>query len=330
MLKVGALASRSGLTVRTLHHYDSIGLLTPSARSEAGYRLYDRGDIARLHQIQALRRFGMALADIAAFLDSPDASLTDVIGRQIAALDRQLAEAIRLREQLACLQGQLLRGEEPELSAWLNTLEQMNMHDKYFSKAEQQQMPIFSNPAEWNVLAQELRQMMAAGLPPSNPAAQALAQRWMAALQRDTGHDPALAVRLDAMWAQEPAVRELSGITPEMRQFIMCANAEPRLALYAKHMLPGELEILRKHFQGRASEWPALIAEVQAQMAADPSPQAPRARELAQRWMELFVDMVGPDPATRQRFRAAHDAEPALQNGRMMTEQLLNFLMQAR
>jgi hypothetical protein len=40
--------------------------------------------------------------------------------------------------------------------------------------------------------------------------------------------------------------------------------------------------------------------------------------------------MVGPDPATRQRFRAAHDAEPALQNGRMMTEQLLNFLMQAR
>ena len=42
-----------------LHHYDTLGLLTPSARSDSGYRLYDKADIARLHQIQALRRFGM-------------------------------------------------------------------------------------------------------------------------------------------------------------------------------------------------------------------------------------------------------------------------------
>lgn len=62
MLRVGELAARAGLTVRALHHYDSIGLLVPSARSDAGYRLYDRNDVARLHQIQALRKFGMALA----------------------------------------------------------------------------------------------------------------------------------------------------------------------------------------------------------------------------------------------------------------------------
>lgn len=47
MLKVGELARRSGLTVRTLHHYDSIGLLKPSGRSDAGYRLYNRDDVAR-------------------------------------------------------------------------------------------------------------------------------------------------------------------------------------------------------------------------------------------------------------------------------------------
>jgi len=330
MLKTGELASRSGLTVRTLHHYDSIGLLTPSARSEAGYRLYGRGDIARLHQIQAMRRFGMALADIAAFLDSPDASLTAVVGQQIAALDRQMAEAAILREQLSQLQNQLLRGEEPELSAWLTTLEQMTMHDKYFTKAEQQQMPVLAGGPEWVAMADELRTMTACGTPPSAPAAQALAQRWMDALQRDTGNAPALAARLDAMWSAEAAVRGHSGITPAMRQFVMSANAEARLALYAKHMLPAELEIMRRHFHGRAAEWPGLIAEVQAQMDTDPSPRAPAARELANRWMELFVDMVGPDPATRQRFRAAHEAEPALQEGRLMTETLLNFLMQAQ
>ena len=48
LLKVGQLARRAGLTVRALHHYDSIGLLQPSARSDASYRLYDRDDIARL------------------------------------------------------------------------------------------------------------------------------------------------------------------------------------------------------------------------------------------------------------------------------------------
>jgi DNA-binding transcriptional MerR regulator len=330
MLKVGELASRTGLTVRTLHHYDSIGLLTPSARSDAGYRLYNRADITRLHQIQALRRFGMALADIAAFLDSPDASPAAIIARQIAAIDRQIADAAILRGQLAHMQDQLQRGEEPELSAWLTTLEQMTMHDKYFTKEEQQKMqPIIAGGPEWTALVNELRQTVADGVPPSAPQAQDLAQRWMAALSRDTGNDPALAVRLDAMWTKEAAVRDQSGITQQMRQFIMAANAEFKLTLYGKHMLPAELEIMRKHFHGRASEWPALIAEVQTQMAADPSPQAPKARELAKRWMELFVDMVGPDPATRQRFRAAHEAEPALGEGRLMTEKLLGFLMQA-
>jgi hypothetical protein len=48
-LKIGELARRTGLTVRTLHHYDAIGLLKPSARSDAGYRLYGRNDVARLH-----------------------------------------------------------------------------------------------------------------------------------------------------------------------------------------------------------------------------------------------------------------------------------------
>jgi DNA-binding transcriptional MerR regulator len=65
VIRVGELARRAGLTVRALHHYDSLGLLKPSARADSGYRLYSAADVARLHQIQALRRFGMPLADIA-------------------------------------------------------------------------------------------------------------------------------------------------------------------------------------------------------------------------------------------------------------------------
>lgn len=75
-LKVGELAKRCGLTVRTLHHYDQIGLLRPSARSGSGYRLYGRSDIARLHQIQVLRKLGLSLAEIGGWLDEAPVSLS--------------------------------------------------------------------------------------------------------------------------------------------------------------------------------------------------------------------------------------------------------------
>src|SRR5438067_12130573 len=125
MLKVGELAALAGLTVRTLHHYDEIGLLCPSARSDAGYRLYHRDDVARLQSIQALRAFGMSLSDIGLCLDSPAGSPLAVVDRQLAALDRQRRELDRMRDGLLRLRGELARGTAPSLSTWLTTLEQM-------------------------------------------------------------------------------------------------------------------------------------------------------------------------------------------------------------
>src|SRR5438045_9670423 len=61
--KVGQLAKRTGMSGRTLHHYDAIGLLSPSRRTESGHRLYDRDDVARLQQIKSLRQLGFALEE---------------------------------------------------------------------------------------------------------------------------------------------------------------------------------------------------------------------------------------------------------------------------
>lgn len=332
MLKVGELARRGGLTVRTLHHYDSIGLLKPSGRSEAGYRLYNRNDVARLHQVQALRRFGMALADIGHFLATPGASLPDLIARQIDALDRQIAEAARLRGQLSALRGQLLAGEEPELATWLNTLEQMTVYDKYFSKQELERMPLYRDAAardEWALLVAAVGEKMAAAIPPADPAVQALASKWMATFSQHAGDNPEIMQRLDNMWAREESIRLQSGITPEMRAYIAAAHGEAKLALYAKYMRPAEIAAMRTHFQCRAREWPELISALREQIAIDPSPAAPAARELAQRWFELFTDMVGTAPDARQRFRQAHECEPALNAGRLMDDALLDFLRRA-
>ena len=75
-LKVGELARRTGLTVRTLHHYDDIGLLRPSGRSGSlhgsGHRLYTAADVARLHQIVCLKQLGFSLDRIREYLTRPD------------------------------------------------------------------------------------------------------------------------------------------------------------------------------------------------------------------------------------------------------------------
>ena len=69
VLTVGQVATRYGVTVRTLHHYDDVGLLTPSARSHSGYRQYTPDDLARLQHIVVYRRLGFRLEAIAELLD---------------------------------------------------------------------------------------------------------------------------------------------------------------------------------------------------------------------------------------------------------------------
>src|SRR5262245_64071772 len=100
LLRVGELAKRTGVTVRALHHYDSIGLLRPSGRSEGGYRLYDREDVARLHGIQTLRQMGVPLAEMAQLLDGGAKSLQAILARQIRTLDQEIARTHALRERL--------------------------------------------------------------------------------------------------------------------------------------------------------------------------------------------------------------------------------------
>ena len=71
-LSVGDVARVSGVSIRSLHHYDDIGLLRPTARSDAGYRLYSRHDLDRLHEILVHRALGLSLTQICQILDQPE------------------------------------------------------------------------------------------------------------------------------------------------------------------------------------------------------------------------------------------------------------------
>ncbi|MGP3952097.1 MerR family transcriptional regulator [Streptomyces sp. 7N604] len=83
---VGQVAGFAGVTVRTLHHYDEIGLLSPSARSHAGHRRYDDADLDRLQQILFYRELGFPLEEVAALLDDPDADPQEHLRRQYDVL----------------------------------------------------------------------------------------------------------------------------------------------------------------------------------------------------------------------------------------------------
>ena len=69
MWKIGELARRTGLTVRTLHHYDEIGLLSPAERSDGGHRVYGEAEVQRLYRIVSLRSLGFPLEAVAAALE---------------------------------------------------------------------------------------------------------------------------------------------------------------------------------------------------------------------------------------------------------------------
>jgi DNA-binding transcriptional MerR regulator len=98
---VGQVARLAGITVRTLHHYDEIGLLTPGERTHAGYRRYTDTDLTRLQQILLYRELGFPLEEIAVILDEPHAGELTHLRRQHELLTRK---AERLHEVIAAVE----------------------------------------------------------------------------------------------------------------------------------------------------------------------------------------------------------------------------------
>jgi len=333
LLRVGELAKRCGLTVRTLHYYDEIGLLTPSARSDAGYRLYNRDDIARLHQVQALRRLGVSLTEIGALLTRPELSLAAVIEQQIRMLDEQIAQSVRLRDRLSGLRQQFMAGEEPELAEWLTTMELMTMYDKYFTQEELKQLPFYQADSarrqEWAALVAQVTALIQGATPASSEQAQALAVRWMNMVERDTLVDPALFAKLRLMHENEPGMQEQTGISPAMIAYVMQAFAESKLKVYQKYLSPAEFAFVRANYGKRMQEWPPLIVALRKQMDGGAAPGDPEPQRLAQVWMELFRSYAGDNPETQQKIRNAMMQEPSLSSGTWINEALLAYLRQA-
>lgn len=323
-LKVGELAKRTGLTVRTLHHYDNIGLLSPSGRSEGGYRLYGRDDVVRLHGIQTLRRLGLSLSEVAQLLDGGTVTLSAILGQQISALDQQIVKARALRERLGVLKLVLAFGGQPEIDDWLTGLSMMSTFEQYFNAAELK--VVFErwrgSEAEWPPLLRSIRDAMERGVPHDSLEAQRLARRWTELASRWMNGDIALMKRWRYMLQEQPSLPLPDGMDRALFEYIGQA-VQLRLALLAKYLSADELQRIDFTLD---PEWRALGERAERLMAARVPPDSADARQLGHEWLALLDRMVRHDAGLRARLLAAYEKEPLLRASSAFSPEALHYM----
>lgn len=125
--RVGEIADATGLTVRTLHYYEEIGLLTPAGRTEAGHRLYGAEAVEQLYRISLLRRLGLPLEQVRTALEATDTDVRSLMVDHLAAIEARLTTENRLRSRLLRLVDTTRTTHEDTAGDLLDVLEDMTM-----------------------------------------------------------------------------------------------------------------------------------------------------------------------------------------------------------
>ena len=237
-------ATRFGVSIKVLRLYESRGLLKP-LRTEAGWRTYGPDQIARLHQILALKRLGLPLARIATIL-AGTSSLDPVLELQERVLAREGDRLARALELVRAARAKLRNGQSLSVDdlATLTTettmtgkatLEDMRdvlepITQRHYTAADR--AALAARPydqaeigRQWMVLIEEAKVLMAAG-DPASPAAQDLGRRWKALFEQFTGGDKAIESKVNAVWRDafaDPVAAARLPVSEEMFTFIGAA-----------------------------------------------------------------------------------------------------------
>jgi len=197
--RIQEFAKLAGVTVRALHHYDRLKLLSPAHRSERGYRLYRREDLGRLERILVLRYLGLSLREIGALLNASlgrgAEPLTVTLARQRSALRERRDGLDRV---LRAIEHAQLRAQDPAEPEWLlyqTILKEIQMQqatdwtEKYYSpnalealrshRAAMTPEEKAEAGARWKVLLADVQSALDRAAPPDSAEGRALVARWM-------------------------------------------------------------------------------------------------------------------------------------------------------
>jgi len=212
-------AEKAKVTVRTLHHYDRLGLLKPFGRTAKGFRLYGENEFARLQQILTLKFIGFSLAQIKKILANRSFVLAETLELQRDVLQRQ---ATRIKSALAAIERAAETMRQNGTTCWESfnqIIEVINMEQntewtrKYYTESAQakveERKKLWSPELQervsndWKELFLEIKAAIADEVRPSDERAQKLAARWNALIDEFTGGDAEIRKGLNKMYADE-------------------------------------------------------------------------------------------------------------------------------
>lgn len=228
-MKVGVLAKRTGVSVRTLHYYDEIGLLSPSGHTEVGHRLYTGSDIIRLQQIKSLQQLGFSLEEIRSCLGGRHFSPLEVVELHIAALTEQIEMQKGVMSRLQAIAASLRSAEEVSTEQFIKTIEEINKMENRFTPEQMQyikergemlgQDHIHEVEAEWPKLIEQVRDEMDRGTDPADEKVQKLASRWRELINEFTGGNKEIESVLRRGYEDNPA-QQHPGADPRMPEYM--------------------------------------------------------------------------------------------------------------
>ncbi|MCQ6265121.1 MerR family transcriptional regulator [Fictibacillus sp. WQ 8-8] len=218
--KVGELAKQTGLTVRMLHHYDKIGLFSPSQHSETGHRLYTESDIVRLQQIMSLKLLGFALEEIKEILENQNFNPLELIKVQLDDVKKRIRLQELLCSRLEKIYELLNNQQEVTHEQFINLIEVINLNkDKYFTQEQQEKM--FKQfglekrkqyVSEWSDITAKIRVEYEKGTPPEDLDVTQLATQWNEFLKKLTFDDPEISKAAERYYKENPEIGEKFGV----------------------------------------------------------------------------------------------------------------------
>lgn len=224
-LTVGRVADLVGVSVRTLHHWDAIGLVRPSGRSWSGYRLYDAEDVARIHRVLVYRELGLALAQIGEILDDPSVDPREHLQRQRTLLEERIRRLERTaravdemieRTDMTHENGIRLSAEEQAriFGADWDPAYQDEARERWGGTEAWKQSAARTRewgPEQWQQVKDELETVesaladaLARGIAPGSEEANALAERHRATIARHYDCTRSMQVVLARMYTEDP------------------------------------------------------------------------------------------------------------------------------
>ena len=240
-LTVGEVAALVGVSVRTLHHWDRIGLAPASGRTWSDYRVYDDDDVARIHRVLVYRELGFPLAQIGSLLDDPDADepahlarqrdlLLDRIARlqeMVSAVDR-LKEAIDVNAPLTPEDRAEIFGTEWQ-EEWQAEAEQRWGETPQWEQSQQRTRGMSKDDwrrvkAETDALNDDLAAAKRAGVDPASPEAAALVARHRASISEFYDCTRSMQVMLARMYREDPRfARNYDSREPGLTEWLIAA-----------------------------------------------------------------------------------------------------------